>query len=475
MMKPKHIHLIGICGTAMASLAGMLKRRGHQVTGSDVAAYPPMSEFLASLGIVVAQPFSEKNLDPRPDLVIVGNAISRGNVELEYVLDQRIAYQSMAQVVHDEFLFDRERLVVAGTHGKTTTSSLLAWTFAEGLRAPSFLIGGIPENFGSSFALGNGHEFIIEGDEYDTAFFDKGPKFLHYFPDAVILTSVEFDHADIYQNLDEVKTAFKRLVNLVPRRGFLIAWDGHPNVDECVRRAFCRVERYGFGQNSTWRISDTDYADGITRWKVRRAGALWGNFQSRLAGEYNVLNATAAAAMAANYGIPVEVIANALRSFRSVKRRLEVKAEIRGVTIIDDFAHHPTAIAEALKALRIRYHGRRLWAILEPRSNTLRRKVFEAELVQSLAHADQVVLASIFKSEAIPEDERLDADKVIVQLTAGGTSARLLASAEAIVDTVAPELREGDVVAILSNGGFGGIYEKLPARLIALREVSTPA
>jgi len=474
-MNQKHIHLIGICGTAMASLAGMLKQRGHRVTGSDVAAYPPMSDFLASLEIPVAQPFSEKNLEPRPDLVIVGNAISRGNAELEHVLDQRIGYESMARVLHDEFLAGRERLVVAGTHGKTTTSSLLAWLFTEGQRAPSFLIGGIPENFGSSFALGNGHEFIIEGDEYDTAFFDKGPKFLHYFPDAVILTSVEFDHADIYQNLDEVKTAFKRLVNLVPRRGFLIAWDGHPNVDECVRRAFCRVERYGFGQNSTWRISDTDYADGITRWKVRRAGALWGNFQSRLAGEYNVLNATAAAAMAANYGIPVEVIANALRSFRSVKRRLEVKAEIRGVTIIDDFAHHPTAIAEALKALRIRYHGRRLWAILEPRSNTLRRKVFEAELVQSLAHADQVVLASIFKSEAIPEDERLDADKVIVQLTAGGTSARLLASAEAIVDTVAPELREGDVVAILSNGGFGGIYEKLPARLIALREVSTPA
>src|SRR5271165_257446 len=475
MNEKKHIHLIGICGTAMASLAGMLKQRGFHVTGSDAAAYPPMSDFLADLGIPVAQPFDARNLEPAPDLVVVGNAISRGNVELEHVLDRRIAFCSLPQLLHDEFLRGKEVLVVAGTHGKTTTTSMLAWIFHTAGLQPSFLIGGIAENFGSSFHLGQGKHFIIEGDEYDTAFFDKGPKFLHYFPDAVILTSVEFDHADIYQNLDEVKTAFKRLVNLVPRRGFLIAWDGHPNVDECVRRAFCRVERYGFGQNSTWRISDTDYADGITRWKVRRAGALWGNFQSRLAGEYNVLNATAAAAMAANYGIPVEVIANALRSFRSVKRRLEVKAEIRGVTIIDDFAHHPTAIAEALKALRIRYHGRRLWAILEPRSNTLRRKVFEAELVQSLAHADQVVLASIFKSEAIPEDERLDAEKVIAQLTAGGTSARLLASAEAIVDTVAPELREGDVVAILSNGGCGGIYEKLPARLIALREVSTPA
>jgi UDP-N-acetylmuramate: L-alanyl-gamma-D-glutamyl-meso-diaminopimelate ligase len=459
----------------MASLAGMLKLRGNQVRGSDVAAYPPMSEFLASLNIPIALPFSEQNLVPRPDLVIVGNAISRGNVELEHVLDQRITYQSMAQVLHDEFLSNRERLVVAGTHGKTTTSSLLAWLFTEGLRAPGFLIGGIPENFGRSFALGNGREFIIEGDEYDTAFFDKGPKFLHYFPDAVILTSVEFDHADIYKNLDEVKTAFKRLVNLVPRSGLLIAWDGHPNVDECVSRAFCRVERYGFGEKSTWRIADVECTDSITRWRVLRDGDTWAEFEFHLAGDYNMLNATAAAAMAANYGIPVEVIAKALHTFRSVKRRLEIKAEVHGVTIIDDFAHHPTAIAGTLQALRTRYRGRRLLAILEPRSHTLRRNVFEAELASSLAQADQVVLAGVFKSDAIPELERLDVEKVIATLNAGGTPARLLVSADAIVDTIAPELRDGDVVAILSNGGFGGIYEKLPARLNSLREVSTTA
>jgi UDP-N-acetylmuramate: L-alanyl-gamma-D-glutamyl-meso-diaminopimelate ligase len=474
-MTTKHIHLIGICGTAMASLAGMLKQRGHHVTGSDVAAYPPMSEFLASLGIPVAQPFSEKNLEPSPDLAIVGNAISRGNVELEYVLDQRIAYQSMAQVLHDEFLADRERLVVTGTHGKTTTSSLLAWLFTDAMRAPGFLIGGIPENFGSSFALGDGREFIIEGDEYDTAFFDKGPKFLHYFPDAVVLTSVEFDHADIYKDLDEVKTAFKRLVNLIPRRGLLIAWDGHSNVDECVSRAFCRVERYGFGEGSGWRISNANYSDSLTRWKVARNGAPWAEFESQLAGEYNVLNATAAAALAANYGISVDVIASGLRSFRSVKRRLEVKAEVHGITIIDDFAHHPTAIAGTLQALRARYRGRRLWAVLEPRSNTLRRKVFENELAESLAHADQVVLAGVFKSDAIPASERLDPQTVIAQLYARGTPARLLASADAIVDTIASELRAGDVVAILSNGGFGGIYEKLPAKLKAMHEASTPA
>jgi UDP-N-acetylmuramate: L-alanyl-gamma-D-glutamyl-meso-diaminopimelate ligase len=474
-MNQKHIHLIGICGTAMASLAGMLKQRGHYVTGSDAAAYPPMSDFLATLNIPVTQPFSETNLNPRPDLVIVGNAISRGNVELEYILDQRIPFESMARIVYDEFLADHERLVVAGTHGKTTTSSLLAWLFTEGLRAPSFLIGGIPENFGSSFALGSGPEFIIEGDEYDTAFFDKGPKFLHYFPDAVILTSVEFDHADIYKNLDEVKTAFKRLVNLIPRRGFLLAWDGHPNVDECVSTAFCKVERYGTGENSGWRISDVDYLESATRWNVWRNGVFWANLESQLAGEYNVLNATAAAAVAAHYEIPVDAITRGLRSFRSVKRRLEVKAEILGVTIIDDFAHHPTAIAGTLKALRTRYPGRRLWAILEPRSNTLRRKVFEAELAASLAYADEVVLAGVFKSDAIPEAERLDAQAVIATLRSAGKSARLLASADDIVAAIVPALREGDVVAILSNGGFGGIYEKLPAALRARNEVSTPA
>src|SRR5271157_1403524 len=474
MNEKKHIHLIGICGTAMASLAGMLKQRGHHVTGSDNAAYPPMSDFLASLSIPVL-PFNERNLQPQPNLVVVGNAISRGNSELEFVLDRRIPFASLPQVLHEEFLIGRERLVVAGTHGKTTTSSLLAWLFHHAGRSPSFLIGGIAENFGSSFTLDSGKEFIIEGDEYDTAFFDKGPKFLHYFPDAVILTSVEFDHADIYNSLDEVKTAFRRLVNLIPARGLLIAWDGHPNVDECVSRAFCRVERYGFGEGSAWRISDADYSDSLTRWKVWREGAPWAKFESQLAGEYNVLNSTGAAAMAANCGIPVEVSGKALRSFRSVKRRLEVKAEVHGVTIIDDFAHHPTAIAGTLQALRARYRGRRLWAVLEPRSNTLRRKVFEGELAQSLAHADLIVLASVFKSDAIPEAERLDPQNVIAKLNAQGKPARLLASADLIVDAIAAELRNGDVVAIFSNGGFGGIYEKLPAKLKSLHEVATPA
>jgi len=466
----KHIHLIGICGTAMASLAGMLKQRGYDVRGSDTAVYPPMSDFLASLNIPVAQPYAANNLDPRPDLVIVGNAISRGNPELERVLNDRIPFQSMAQVLYDEFLTGHEVIAVAGTHGKTTTTSMLSWIFEVAARRPSFLIGGIAENFNASFKLDDGDEFIIEGDEYDTAFFDKGPKFLHYFPDTVVLTSVEFDHADIYKDLDSVKTAFKRLVNLVPQRGRVIAWDGQTEVEECVARAFCPVERYGFGAAAHWRVTKVCYEPDRTRWSVYRDGREWAELEFALAGEYNVLNATAAAALAACYGIDVPRIAKALRTFKSVKRRLEVKAEIGGVTVIDDFAHHPTAIAETLKALRTRYPGQRLWAVLEPRSNTLRRSVFHEALAQSLAIADEVIVAAIFKSEAIPSAERLDVEQVVMALRRSGTSARQLADADAIVTTIVPELRSGDVVAILSNGGFGGIYEKLP-RSLKCREV----
>ena len=462
MSDVKHVHLIGICGTAMASLAGLLSERGVRVSGSDAAAYPPMSDFLAAKGIPVAQPYAAANLDPPPDYVVVGNAISRGNPELEYVLDQRIPFKSLPQVLHDEFLLNRERLVVAGTHGKTTTTSMLAWIFAAAGKRPSFLIGGVAENFGSSYALQPTEHFIIEGDEYDSAFFDKGPKFLHYFPDAAILTSVEFDHADIYADLDAVKTAFKRLVNLVPGRGRIIAYDANASVDECVAKAFCPVERYGMRPESYWRITDVSYTASSTEWSVVRQGQFWARFQFPLAGEYNVLNATAAAALSANYDIPVEMIAQALASFKSVKRRLEVKAEVNGITIIDDFAHHPTAIAETLKALRTRYAGRKLWAVLEPRSNTLRRKVFECELAESLALADEAVVTSIFKPEAISEHERLTVAAVLAHLQRIGTHGRECRDADAVVAAITPELRSGDVVAILSNGGFGGIYEKLP-------------
>src|SRR6266700_7220583 len=301
MNERKHIHLIGICGTAMASLAGMLKQRGFHVTGSDAAAYPPMSDFLRELDISVAQPFDARNLDPQPDLVVVGNAIYRGNVELEHILDRRIPFCSLPQLLHDEFLRGKEVLVVAGTHGKTTTTSMLSWIFEVAGTEPSFLIGGIAENFGRSFQLGNGKYFILEGDEYDTAFFDKGPKFLHYFPDSVILTSVEFDHADIYKDLDAVETAFKRLVNLVPRRGRIVAFDRGESIDRCLARAFCPVERYGAATLATWQIADLKFESSSTGWSLLRDGKLWADFSFALGGEYNVWNATAAAAIAANY------------------------------------------------------------------------------------------------------------------------------------------------------------------------------
>lgn len=457
----------------MASLAGLLKQRGFKVTGSDAAAYPPMSDFLSSINISVAQPYAEANLKPRPDMVVVGNAISRGNPELEYVLDERIPFRSMPDVLYEHFLRTREPIVVAGTHGKTTTTSMLSWIFQSAGKDPSFLIGGIAENFGSSFALKQGRHFILEGDEYDTAFFDKGPKFLHYFPQAVILTSVEFDHADIYKDLDAVKTAFKRLVNLVPRRGKIVAWDGHANIDDCLARAFSAVERYGKKEDSYWRIADIDFGPEATSWSVLREGKPWASFEFALAGEYNVLNATAAAALASHYGIEPEAIAAALGTFKSVKRRLEVKAEVAGVTIIDDFAHHPTAISETLRALRTRYPASRLWAVFEPRSNTVRRKVLQAELVGSLSLADQVVIASVFKAEAIPEEDRLTPAAVVAGINKQGKPARELADADAIVNAIAPELQAGDVVAILSNGGFGGIYEKLPRRLNELRSAQT--
>ncbi|WP_263409987.1 UDP-N-acetylmuramate:L-alanyl-gamma-D-glutamyl-meso-diaminopimelate ligase [Terriglobus tenax] len=463
----KHIHLIGICGTAMASLAGMLQAQGHKVTGSDAAAYPPMSELLASLGIPILEPYAEKNLQPAPDLVVVGNAISRGNVELEYVLEHRLAFTSMAALIHDEFLRGRDSFVVAGTHGKTTTTSMLAWIFEVASRrrpelAPSFLIGGVAENFGTSFRVRGTKPFILEGDEYDTAFFDKGPKFLHYFPQAAILTHVEFDHADIYADLPSVKTAFKRFVNLVPRNGVVVAFDGSENVTECVARAFCRVERYGFAEGSHWRVTNLRHEGEGSRWSLLRAGEPFAELTLPMAGEHNAMNATAAAALAATQGVDAASIEEALKTFRSVKRRLEVVAETRGITIIDDFAHHPTAIRETLRALRAKYPERRLIAVLEPRSNTLRRNVFEKELVGSLALADSVILAAVFKSESIPVKERLHPETVVAGLNAQGTPAVLLPDVDAIVTKIVKEMQPGDVVAILSNGGFGGIYDLLP-------------
>ncbi len=456
----------------MASLAGLLQLEGHRITGSDSAAYPPMSDLLRSLGIAILEPYAESNLEPTPDLVVIGNALSRGNTEIEYVLDKRIPFTSLAALLHEEFLAGRESLVIAGTHGKTTTTSMLAWIYQVAARSnpafePSFLIGGVAENFGTSFHLRPTRTFIIEGDEYDTAFFDKGPKFLHYFPDALILTHVEFDHADIYADLDAVKVAFKRLVNLVPRRGLIVAYDGSANVTECIARAFCKVERYGFTQDAAWQLRNLRHEDSMTRWQLWHDGVFWSELNMQLPGEHNALNASAAAALAAGQGIAKDAIVEAMATFKSVKRRLEVRANIDGITIIDDFAHHPTAIRETLRALRAVYPQRRLWAILEPRSNTLRRKVLEKDLVESLRLADHVMLAGVYQQQRIPDAERLHPEDVVRALTAAGTPAELHPGVNEIIEALVPQLLPEDVVAILSNGGFEGIYEKLPKRIEA--------
>ncbi len=454
----------------MASLAGLLQQKGHRITGSDQAAYPPMSELLHSLGISIMEPFSESNLQPHPDLVIVGNAISRGNVEVEYMLDRKLRFTSMAAVIQEEFLRGRSSLVIAGTHGKTTTTSMLAWIYEVASRRdprwkPSFLIGGVAENFGTSYQYQPGNLFLMEGDEYDTAFFDKGPKFMHYFPDALILTHVEFDHADIYRDLQAVKIAFQRLVNLVPRHGRIIAFDDSLHLRDCVQRAFCPVEFYGAKSGSDWQVTNLRQKGRQMQWSVLRHGRPWAELEMNLAGRHNAFNATAAAALAAGQDIPVEAIQEALASFRSVKRRLEVRAEVNGITIIDDFAHHPTAIRETLRALRGAYPESRLWAVLEPRSNTLRRNVFEQELIESLALADRVLIAEVFKSQAVPEAERLQPERVIEGLMAQRKPAQLIPNVPAIIDAITSEARPGDVIAILSNGGFDGIYEKLPQAL----------
>jgi UDP-N-acetylmuramate: L-alanyl-gamma-D-glutamyl-meso-diaminopimelate ligase len=460
-----HVHLIGICGTAMASLAGMLQEDGYRVTGSDSGVYPPMSTQLAALGIAAQEGYDAARLDPAPDLVVIGNALSRGNPEVEETLNRGLRYESMAVVVKELYLRGRGSLAVAGTHGKTTTTSLLAWILECAGRRPGFLIGGVAGNFSASFRRpADSGCFVIEGDEYDTAFFDKGPKFLHYLPRAVILTSVEFDHADIYRDLGEVKTAFRRLVNLVPGNGVIVAWAGSAAVRECLSRAFCPVITYGLSA-SDWTARELRADEAGTRFEIWRGSERLVEARTVMSGEHNALNALGACALASHYGVAPEVLAQALATFQGVKRRLEVRGEMNGVAVVDDFAHHPTAIQETLRAARARFPGRRLWAVLEPRSNTLRRRVFERELVQALALADRVVVAAVHRPEAIPEPERLDAARVAEALQAQRKPASYLAAPGEILDAITPQLQPGDVVVIMSNGGFGGIHEALLLRL----------
>ena len=463
-----HIHLLGIGGAAMAPVAGMLKDRGFHVTGSDVNVYPPASTLLDSLDIAWNEGYREENLQPAPGLAVIGNAISRGNPELERILDEKIPYCSMPQILEQYFLPGRTSLVVAGTHGKTTTTAMLAWIFHAAGRRPDFLIGGVAPNFGDrSYGLGGGEEFIIEGDEYDTAFFDKAPKFLHYHPDELILTSLEYDHADIYPDLASIALQFRRLVNLVPRRGRILCWGESRDLMEVVAKAFCAVETFGLAPECDWCAGDILWHDAATEFRVSYRGKEVTRIRIPAAGRHNVLDALAAVAMARGRGISCDAIASALATFQSVRRRMEVKGEADRILVVEDFAHHPTAIRLTLEAARTRWPGRRIWAAIEPRSNTMRRKVFQDALPEALSLADAVLFGPVSRAKLLAEDDRLSPEAIAESLRARGCAATAFASASEIAEEVSAHASPGDVVLIMSNGSFDGLTTKLLEKLSA--------
>jgi len=457
----RKVHLMGIGGSAMAALAAMLQEKGFQVSGSDQALYPPMSDFLALKGIQVKEGFSPGNLEWNPDLVVVGNALSRGNQELEALLDSRIPYRSFPEVLRSWFLEGKRSLVAAGTHGKTTTASLLAWILLQTGQDPSFLVGGIPRDLEAGYRIGKGDFFVVEGDEYDTAFFDKRPKFVHYLPWIVTLGPVEYDHADIYASMEEMLRAYKMLLRVLPRNGRLVLNLEDPQAKTLAREAPCRVVGCGLAQEAEWRADKIRVKEGRTLFRVLHGGIPVGECDWGLPGRHNVMNGLLALGAAWEAGVEAQQGLQAMRSFNGVKRRLEFLGEIRGVRVYDDFAHHPTAVKAGLGALRDLYPKSRLWAIFEPRSNSMCRRFFQEELPGAFSHADRVILAGIHRAESIPVGQRLDPVEVVKAINKTGSRAWYLPEVEEIVDLVAKESRAGDVVCIMSNGGFGGIQQLL--------------
>ncbi len=457
------VHLAGVCGTAMASLAGLLRERGHEVTGSDQDVYPPMSTQLEAMGIGIRSPYDAANVPEDADLVVIGNALSRGNPEVEIVLDRKQRMTSLPALLGEEFIRGRTSLVVAGTHGKTTTTSLLAFILDRCGLAPSFLVGGVPRDFDRSYRLGGGAHFVVEGDEYDCAFFDKRPKFVHYLPDVAVIGNVEYDHADIYPDLVAVQTAFVRLLNVIPRRGLLVAGIESPALKEILPRAHCRVETFGVGVEADWRAEDICPHDEGSRFRLLRRGRDTGEFHVRIPGAHNVRNALAALAVAEVAGVAPERARNAVAAFSGVKRRLELRGRARGVAVYDDFAHHPTAVRETLRALR-ESGGEgpgRLVAVFEPRSYTSRTRVFQDDFARAFQEADRVLVAAAHLPGKVPQSQRLSESELVASINRGGTRADLVPAVDEIVECLRGELREGDRVIILSNGGFGGIQEKL--------------
>jgi len=451
------IHFVGICGTAMASVAAALKERGEHVTGSDANVYPPMSTFLAERGIEVREGYAEENLQETPELVVIGNAISRGNPEAEAVLDRKIPYCSLPELLKETFIRGKRSIVVAGTHGKTTTTSLLTWVFEHNGLNPGYLIGGIPNNFSQGARFTDSEWFIIEGDEYDTAFFDKRSKFVHYLPEIAVLNNLEFDHADIFENLEQIQTSFRRFINLIPRNGLLIANADDANIGPLLEVDHCPIQSFGLSDAAGLRFSENG-----SHFTLGDA-----EFVLPLFGELNVRNALAVIAVARHCGLTNSQIQSAFDSFEGIKRRMEIRGEARGITVIDDFAHHPTAIRETLKAVKSRFPGRRIWAVFEPRSNSTRRSVFQDDLAAAFQNADQVVVAQVARLEQIPQSKRLDAERLMADVKANGAEAAYLPDVDSIVDHVSAQAKEGDLICVLSNGGFGGIHGKLLTALTA--------
>jgi UDP-N-acetylmuramate: L-alanyl-gamma-D-glutamyl-meso-diaminopimelate ligase len=465
----KHYHLIGIAGTAMASVAGLLKAAGHTVTGSDENVYPPMSTQLEAQEIEYHVGYRAENLEPAPDVVVVGNAISRGNAELEEVLNRRMYYTSAAAVLKDEFIRGRHCLAVAGTHGKTTTTSILAWILEVAGFNPSFLIGGVAENFGVSYRLTDSDYFVIEADEYDTAYFDKGPKMWHYLPDTAVVANIEFDHADIYRDEQAYRFAFARFINLIPQRGTLVAGWESPIVRELAADSPAPVESFGLAMPGTdaprWLADEIEYGPETTRFTVLRDGKRWQAVETPMAGAFNVRNCLAAIAAAVSVGAEPERIAEGMRSFRSVRRRQEVRGVVAGVTVIDDFAHHPTAVRETIDAVRQRFPAGRVIALFEPRSYTAQRREFQEMYRAAFANADEIILAGLFHPERYTAETVLDPNALVEAWRAGGIQAQFIPAADDIVTALVPRLTAGDVVLVMSNGGFGGIHDKLLAAL----------
>jgi UDP-N-acetylmuramate: L-alanyl-gamma-D-glutamyl-meso-diaminopimelate ligase len=456
---PTSIHFLGICGTAMGSVAAAMKDRGFHVTGQDAKVYPPMSDFLREKGVSITEGYNPADI-PAADLIVVGNAMTRGNPAVEAVLNRKLAYLSMPEALKRFFLAGRHNLVVTGTHGKTTTTSILAWIFESAGRFPGYLIGGIPANLGQGACLRESKYFIIEGDEYDTAFFDKRSKFVHYLPELVIVNNIEFDHADIYRDLDEIKTSFRRLLNIVPSEGMVLLNGDDPNCVDVAKNCPAPIVEVGFSPNAGNPIRNVQHgASGSTF-------ELFGEeFEIPLVGDFNVRNAAMAASAAHYYGISSEEIRHALKTFQGIKRRQEVRGIVRGITIIDDFGHHPTAIRETLAGLRSRYGAARIWAIFEPRSNTTRRAVFQHELPKAFEQSDGVFIAKVARLDQLPENERLDPERVVADIAASGKPAFYEPTADDIVERIKPLATSGDIVAVFSNGGFDGIHQKLIDRL----------